>query len=101
MAYPDLLHESFSTLYWDLLQVPVIRPKVPETTALGAASLAGLAVGFWKDRAELGKAWQRDRIFEPSRSPEEVAHRRSRWVEALSRAREWEEHTQVKREGIG
>jgi glycerol kinase len=77
----------------DLLQVPVVRPKVAETTALGAACLAGLAVGVWKDRAELGQAWQPDRTFEPSKSPAEVAHRRSRWAEALNRAREWEERT--------
>jgi len=81
----------------DLLQVPVVRPKVTETTALGAASLAGLAVGFWKDRTELGQTWQPERVFEPARSPDEVAHRRSRWAEALNRAREWEEHTRVKR----
>jgi glycerol kinase len=77
----------------DLLQVPVVRPKVVETTALGAACLAGLAVGFWKDRAEVGKAWQPDRTFEPAKSPDEVAHRRSRWAEALNRAREWEQRS--------
>jgi glycerol kinase len=85
----------------DLLQVPVVRPKVAETTALGAACLAGLAVGFWKDRAEVSEAWQPDRTFQPSKSPEEIAHRRSRWAEALNRAREWEERTQVKPEGLG
>ena len=77
----------------DLLRVPVIRPRVVETTALGAAYLAGLAVGFWKDRAELQKAWQVDRAFEPQKSVDEATHRRSRWAEALNRAREWEEHT--------
>ena len=77
----------------DLLQVPVVRPKVAETTALGAACLAGLAVGFWKDRSEVEKAWQPDRTFEPAKSPDEVAHRRSRWAEALNRSREWEEQT--------
>jgi glycerol kinase len=76
----------------DLLQVPVVRPKVIETTALGAAYLAGLATGFWKDRAELARAWQVDRTFEPRMSADEAAHRRSRWNEALRRAREWEEH---------
>ena len=84
----------------DLLQVPVVRPKVAETTALGAACLAGLAVGFWKDRAEVGKAWQPDRTFEPAKSPDEVAHRRRRWAEALNRAREWEERTQVRLGGL-
>ncbi len=52
----------------DILGVPVVRPKVVETTALGAAYLAGLAAGFWKDRAEVQKAWQKDRAFEPQRS---------------------------------
>jgi glycerol kinase len=75
----------------DLLQVPVVRPKVAETTAFGAAALAGLAVGFWKDRNEVRQAWQPDRIFEPSMSRAEVAHRRSRWAEALKRAREWDD----------
>lgn len=75
----------------DVLQVPVVRPKIIETTALGAAYLAGLAVGFWKDRSEVARAWQADRTFEPQMSADEAAHRRSRWNEALRRAREWEE----------
>jgi glycerol kinase len=76
----------------DILQVPVVRPKVIETTALGAAYLAGLAVGFWKDRGEVSRAWQAQRTFEPRMSTDEAAHRRARWNQALSRAREWEEH---------
>jgi len=75
----------------DILQAPVVRPKVIETTALGAAYLAGLAVGFWKDRAEVSRVWQADRTFEPSMSADQAAHRRARWNQALSRAREWEE----------
>jgi len=75
----------------DILGVPVVRPKVVETTALGAAYLAGLAVGFWKDRVEVEAAWQADRRFEPKQCADDVAHRRSRWAEALKRAREWEE----------
>ncbi len=81
----------------DILQVPVVRPKVTETTALGAAYLAGLATGFWKNRTELQDAWQCDRRFEPRMSTVEAAHRRSRWAEALDRARDWEEHSSVKR----
>ena len=77
----------------DILQVPVARPKVIETTALGAAYLAGLAVGFWKDRAEVARAWQVGRTFEPILSADEAAHRRKRWRQALNRAREWEERT--------
>jgi len=77
----------------DILGVPVVRPKVIETTALGAAYLAGLAVGFWKDREAVHASWQPELIFEPSKSADEVTHRRSRWAEALKRAREWELHT--------
>jgi glycerol kinase len=80
----------------DLLQVPVVRPKVVETTALGAAYLGGLAAGFWKDRDEVTRSWQADRTFEPRLSADEAAHRRSRWAEALNRARDWEEHSKVK-----
>ncbi len=76
----------------DILQVPVVRPKVIETTALGAAYLAGLAAGFWKDRDEVHRAWQADRIFEPRMDAAAAAHRRGRWAEALRRARDWEEH---------
>ena len=75
----------------DLLQVAVVRPKVFETTALGAAYLGGLAVGFWKDRNEVARSWQADRTFEPRMKADEAAHRRSRWAEALNRARNWEE----------
>ena len=80
----------------DILGVPVVRPKVVETTALGAAYLAGLAVGFWKDQTEVHRAWQLDRRFEPRMGADAVAHRRSRWAEALKRARDWEERTQFK-----
>jgi len=80
----------------DILQVPVVRPKVIETTALGAAYLAGLAVGFWKDRTQVQHSWQVDRTFEPQQGPEYAAHRRARWREALSRAGDWEERTTVK-----
>ena len=80
----------------DILQVPVVRPKVIETTALGAAYLAGLAVSFWKDRAEVQRGWQADRVFSPRMSADVAAHRRTRWKEALSRARDWEEHSSMK-----
>ena len=80
----------------DVLQVPVVRPKVTETTALGAAYLAGLATGFWKNRDEIHHAWQVDRTFEPRMSAAAAAHRRQRWAEALNRARGWEERSTVK-----
>ena len=79
----------------DLLQTPVARPAVIETTALGAAFLAGLATGYWKSHEEVRESWKAERIFEPSKSADEIAHRRRRWAEALKRAREWEEHSQV------
>lgn len=84
----------------DLLQVPVVRPKVTETTALGAAYLAGLAAGFWKSPAEVQQCWQMDRTFKPSRSADEAAHRRSRWAEALNRSRHWEERSRVEPQKI-
>jgi glycerol kinase len=80
----------------DLLQVAVVRPKVIETTALGAAYLAGLATGFWKNRDEVHRAWRAERNFEPRMSTDEASHRRNRWAEALRRARDWEEHSTVK-----
>lgn len=80
----------------DMLQVPVVRPKVVETTALGAAYLGGLAAGFWKDRSEVTRSWQAERTFEPQMSADEAAHRRRRWAEALNRARDWEEQSKMK-----
>ena len=70
--------------------MPIVRPKIVETTALGAAYLAGLAVGFWKDRAEVQRVWEADRVFEPKQSADAAAYRRRRWAEALDRARDWE-----------
>jgi glycerol kinase len=80
----------------DVLQVPVVRPRVTETTALGAAYLAGLATGFWRSREDIHHAWQVDRTFEPQMSAAAAAHRRERWAEALNRARGWEERSTVK-----
>jgi glycerol kinase len=75
----------------DILQAPVVRPKIIETTALGAAFLAGLAVGFWKDPSEIESIWQTDRIFEPTMKESEVSFRRQRWRQALERSKEWEQ----------
>jgi glycerol kinase len=79
----------------DLLRVPVVRPKVTETTALGAAYLAGLAVGYWKDEKDVEANWEIERTFEPKLAEKDVAHRRSRWSEALRRSLEWEERSSV------
>jgi glycerol kinase len=73
----------------DLLGIPIVRPANTETTSLGAAFLAGLAVGFWKSREEIESFWQMDRQFEPQRPASEVAGLRARWHEALSRAKAW------------
>ncbi len=74
----------------DLLGVPVVRPVVTETTALGAAYLAGLAVGFWKNSAEVAAQWRVERRFEPQMPEERVRELRGRWSRALDRARSWE-----------
>lgn len=74
----------------DILGVPVLRPKVIETTALGAAYLAGLACGFWPDRRAIQLSWQPERVFEPTLSADEMAQRQNRWAAALNQAREWE-----------
>jgi glycerol kinase len=75
----------------DLLNVPVIRPKVAETTALGAAYLAGLAVGFWKSQADIARQWQVDKRFKPAMKPAVRTRIAKGWQRALSRARAWEE----------
>ncbi len=73
----------------DVLGVPVIRPKVTETTALGAAFAAGLAVGFWADRDELRERWAEDRRWEP-RMDEGVREREyAQWRKAVSRSFDW------------
>ena len=74
----------------DIIGVPVVRPKVIETTALGAAYLAGLSTGFWNSIDEIADIWQTDRVFTPSMSSDEVSRRRSRWSDALDRCRSWE-----------
>jgi len=73
----------------DLLGVPVVRPKVLETTALGAAYLAGLTVNLWKSREEIAAQWQVERRFEPRMERGEADGRLARWREAVSRTRDW------------
>ena len=77
----------------DLLQIPIVRPAVTETTALGSAYLAGLAVGYWKSLESIAKQWKVEKTFEPKMPKTRVAELRSRWNEALSRAKNWESHT--------
>jgi len=75
----------------DLLQVPVIRPKTLETTALGAAYLAGLAVGYWEDHDEINDLWQEDKTFTPGQSADEIQALREGWNKALNTAVHWSE----------
>jgi glycerol kinase len=70
----------------DLLETPVIRPRMVETTALGAAFLAGLAVGYWKSRDEIGKSWKMDRKFTPRMGGAARDRLHARWKWALERA---------------
>src|SRR5205809_3249990 len=73
----------------DLLAVPVVRPKVSETTALGAAYLAGLAVGFWKDQSEIAAQWQTDRRFVPVMKTPVRKKLVAGWAKALGRSKKW------------
>ena len=69
----------------NLLGIKVVRPKITETTALGAAYLAGLAVGFWKDIDELKRQWQVERTFEPTKDTEAIEAAKKGWADAVSR----------------
>ena len=73
----------------DILGVAVVRPKVTETTALGAAYLAGLAVGYWDSIEQIGKQWKADRRFEPSIGADERQSKLAGWKRAVERSRHW------------
>jgi glycerol kinase len=75
----------------DLLGVPVIRPRVTETTALGAAYLAGLAVGFWTSVDEIAAQWRTERRFEPEMAAARRDELMARWARAVAHARSWAE----------
>jgi glycerol kinase len=77
----------------DVLGVAVRRPVVAETTALGAAYLAGLAVGYWKDTDDVVRNWALDREFTPAMAPSVRDGRYGRWQKAVARSRDWEEHS--------
>jgi len=74
----------------DLLGVPVVRPKVTETTALGAAYLAGLAVGFWDSQDEIAAQWSCERRFHPNMSADRRESLLAQWSRAVERSRNWE-----------
>lgn len=71
----------------DLLRVPVVRPRTTETTALGAAYLAGLATGFWKSRAEIAALWSPDHVFRPAATAARMRRFHAQWTAAVARAR--------------
>ncbi len=73
----------------DILGIPVTRSKIRETTALGAAYAAGLAVGFWSDWTELRRHWQQDHTWQPAMSKEERDKRIAGWHKALERSLGW------------
>ncbi len=73
----------------DLLGVPVIRPKVIETTALGAAYAAGIAVGFWDGEQDVIDNWAEDKRWEPAMDQDEVERQYRLWKKAVARTLEW------------
>jgi glycerol kinase len=74
----------------DILGVPVVRPRITETTALGAAYLAGLAVGYWDSMDQIAAQWKADRQFEPRLGADERGTRLAQWKRAVERAQHWE-----------
>jgi len=88
MVYNNLLMQYQA----DVLGVPVIRPKVAETTALGAAYAAGLAVGFWKNTDEMRKNWGVDKTWEPSADDTARTKSYKMWKKAVTRTFDWVEH---------
>jgi len=75
----------------EILFSPVIRPKQVETTALGVAYLAGLAVGYWKNLQEIQNQWQRERVFLPKQNQDSMKQLIKKWAKAVVRAKNWEE----------
>ncbi|HRO71526.1 MAG TPA: FGGY-family carbohydrate kinase, partial [Chitinophagaceae bacterium] len=75
----------------DILETQVVRPKITETTALGAAYLAGLAVGFWSSLEELQQYWQKDKDFKPSMPDEKRSELQKNWKKAVKAAQAWSE----------
>ena len=84
-----VFNETLMQFQADILDVPVIRPKIAETTALGAAYAAGLAVGFWQDFAELRANWGRDKEWAPRMEDSERADLYAAWKKAVTRTFDW------------
>jgi glycerol kinase len=87
------MNDTLLQLQADVLGVPVRRPRIAETTALGAAYLAGLAVGYWSQLQELAGHWALDRQFQPSMEPTQRDALCQRWSRAVQRAQGWEQQT--------
>ncbi|QEH92424.1 glycerol kinase GlpK [Dermacoccus abyssi] len=86
-----VVNETLMQFQSDILDVEVIRPKVNETTALGAAYAAGLAVGFWKDLDDLRRQWAEDKRWKPSMEDDERRRLLGRWSQAVERTLDWAE----------
>ena len=86
-----VVNETLMQFQSDLLDVDVIRPKINETTALGAAYAAGLAVGFWKDLDDLRRQWAESKRWEPSMDDAERQRLLKRWGQAVERTLDWAE----------
>lgn len=82
-------NETLLQFQADILRIPVVRSKITETTALGAAYLAGLAVVFWKDKNEIAANWKTDKVFEPKMSKEKAAEMFAMWKKAVERSKGW------------
>jgi glycerol kinase len=82
-------NDTLMQIQADLLGVPVVRPAITETTALGAAYLAGLAVGYWKSTDEITGQWRIDRRFEPKLERNQADGLRARWSDAVERSKAW------------
>ena len=77
----------------DVLQANTIRPKIVETTVMGAAFLAGLAVGYWKDTAEISGLWESDRVFQPGADPKVIEAKIRGWKRAVAALESWSRST--------
>jgi glycerol kinase len=84
-----VVNELLMQFQADILDVPVVRPRVTETTALGAAYAAGLAVGYWKGRDDLVANWQINKRWAPSMDPQRRAHLYRSWQKAVARSLDW------------
>jgi len=85
-----VINDTLMQFQADILNLPVVRPQVTETTALGAAYLAGLAVGFWRNLEEISQRWQEDKTFPPKMRAADRARLYQNWKKAVMRARAWE-----------